>query len=94
MPSSRKPRNESLNMRGANDYDRMNAGQRKLIQRAEKAAAKAAEKEAAWKGAVAARNDLIRQALAAGVGQTLLANRIGLTRPFISKVDREDGGQS
>lgn len=90
MPQPRKPRKptapKELNVRDANDITKLTGEQRRLLQRITAADKKVQTRRAAYEGAIAARNDLVVAAAAAGVGQTLLARTLGVERMFIWKI--------
>ena len=66
----------------------LSAEQRRLIGRAKTANEKAKKAEATHAGALAARDDLIRQARAEGVTDTVLSEALGLNRGLIWKIHK------
>lgn len=66
----------------------LSAEQRLLVQRSVAAHKKVERATAARTGAVAARDDLIRQTLEAGVGETMLSRELGVNRGLIWKIKR------
>lgn len=68
------------------DPEKLTAKQRKLVARAAAAHRRVVDAQAKAEAAVKTRDDLIRDALTAQVGVTLIGEQVGLTRGMVWKI--------
>lgn len=81
-----------VNSRRSTDPASLDAGQRRLLNRAGTTHARLSAHRAKQDELVAARNEAVHAAIDGGIGPALLADHLGVTRPAITKISKREGG--